>query len=123
LRVPEGNEPLIAVFSREDQAVEIERRLVGSGAAVRVSWEELPVRTAAGDVHSSRPDQEVLHIVSIGGHEQGETVKGLPMEGDPIGLGVFDSLDEALAFAAEQSHSHVRVRSLPVGWVDPEAAG
>jgi len=39
---------------------------------------------------------------------------------NPVGLGVFARREDAVLFAGAQDDSLVRVRSLPIGWVDPQ---
>jgi hypothetical protein len=119
LRVPEGNEPLIALLGSEDQARGIENRLVRSGAAMRVSWEELPLRTSRSEVPDAIAEGTMVHVVSLGGLDEDGVHRGRVLEDDPIGLGAFESLDDARTFAAKQLKDHVRIRSLPTGWIDP----
>jgi hypothetical protein len=120
-RVADGDEPLVAVVRDEAQAQEIEARLAPT-PDTRVSWEELAVRAAhAGELgpiaDRELAEGELVHVVSLGGLDNDGTPTGL----DPIGLAAFRRLADAVAFAEAQTDPHVRVRSLPVGWVDPGA--
>lgn len=115
---------MIAVVGDENAAIRLEQRLVGrqasGGQVIGVSWENFPIQ--------GTPSGGVVHLVSQGGFDGDQwstTVDPLAEDAlalNPIGLGAFASGEDATRFAREQEASFVQVRSLPIGWIDPEFA-
>lgn len=114
-RSAEGDEPLVALTRSQESAEALEACFSGVPGQT-ISWEEFPLLDDDGPTPGDVADGDLVHVVSLGGLADDLTQRADDL--DPIGLGVFSSLRSARTFAERQPHQDVRIRTLPIGWLD-----
>lgn len=107
-RMLDESEPLIAVVGSVVDAKSFETRRCGEPGVKRITWQEVVVTDAEGDLR----DGDAIHVVSIGGYDNAGILHD---PHDPVGRGVFVDERLAMEFARAQPDPHTYVRTAALG--------